>query len=35
MTACRADVRAEAKEALDGGYPQFVAVARTAGRPES
>lgn len=33
MSACRADVRAEAKEALDGGFPQFVAVARTAARP--
>jgi hypothetical protein len=33
MTACRADVRAEAKEALAGGFPQFVAVARTAARP--
>ncbi|HSZ51322.1 MAG TPA: UrcA family protein [Caulobacteraceae bacterium] len=33
MTACRADVRAEAKEALDGGFPQFVAVVRTAPRP--
>jgi UrcA family protein len=30
VTYCRMDVRAEAKEALDGGAPQFLAVARTA-----
>lgn len=34
LSACRADVRQEAKEALDGGAPQFVAVARTAARPD-
>ncbi|MBV8683132.1 MAG: UrcA family protein [Caulobacteraceae bacterium] len=33
LSACRTDVREEAKEALDGGMPQFVAVARTA-KPE-
>lgn len=27
---CRLDVREEAKEALDGGAPQFLAVARSA-----
>jgi UrcA family protein len=35
MSACRFDVRQEAKEALDGGAPQFLAVARTSAQPGS